>query len=469
MFAVNSNRTSLITICLAASILSACGDEAETQSPDAATADAGGLDAVAATDVRMVINGDGGGLDTTATDTSPTDTAVPETPAFVPKGIAVIHIAYGANFSSTSSVSITALDGTKVQNDCIDSGSKPAGLTTAISGDLAMPSSAMRSGEIALIDRTSAVVTFLDPANCSVKRQIKVGDFYANPHDFAWVSDDRAYVSRYEANPSPTPSQSDYDEGNDLLIVNPLTGELKGRIDLTPYALPSADGATLPRPDSMLLVGSKLYVTLQNLDDNWDRKSDGEAKGRIVIVDTSTDKVEGTIDLPGLFNCGAIAQGGKTSIAVACGGPYVLRTKKTAASGLALVDLATKAVTKNIMASQMGGPLSAFNLAVQGDRYFTIVEGDYSPTSPTADHLWTGTFNGGAPTDVAMALNAGDLGTILAHPTLPKIFVADAMDSGKKGIQVRVFNSSAAPTIVEEGPLKVGTKNKMPVRTIAWF
>lgn len=95
-------------------------------------------------------------------------------------------------------------------------------------------------------------IQVLDPEDAfSTKRQFSVGTG-SDPHDIAFASASKAYVSR----------------GNetDLLIVDPSTGAQLGVIDLSTFA----DGDGIPEMDCMLLSGDRLFVSVQRLDrDNY--------------------------------------------------------------------------------------------------------------------------------------------------------------------------------------------------------
>lgn len=451
-----------LPVLLSSVLLAACGDEGLTPSPDAGVGDAGGNADVALPPDGSVLPNDGGG-DAVVGDGGD---ATPLPLAFVPKGMVVLH---GSNDYTSTSISFTDLTGTVRLDDCLHTGSTPAGLTTALTGDVALSSMPLPNGEVILLDRQTAVLTFVNPANCAVKRQIKLGSFVgANPHDFAWISDTKAYVTRYESNVNPTPAPGDLDDGSDVLILNPLTGALEGRIDLMPWAVPAPGNKILPRADRILMLGNKTYVTLQNISADFTKV--GEGKGRIVVIDTATNKVDGAIDLPGVNNCGAMQATGPQTIVVACGGPYsTTRLEKTAASAIVLINVATKTIVKTVTGPQIGNPVSLFSIAAVGERFFAIVPGDFGDQSGPPDHLFTGTFAGELPTSAAMSATTGDFGTALIHPTLPKLFVTDVADMGKKGTRIRVFNTGTSPALTPEAPILVGNVMKFPVRSIAWF
>lgn len=134
---------------------------------------------------------------------------------------------------------------------------------------------------------------FLDVAGAKLPnvKECSVADgFDSNPQDVALVSPNKGYVTPYA--------------GGELLIVDPAvlfdpkldpacSTIVKGRIDLSAY---DSDG--IPQMDQMALVGDDLYVTLQLLDDaNLLKPKNPRQNGRIVVIDTKTDTIKGTIPL----------------------------------------------------------------------------------------------------------------------------------------------------------------------------
>ncbi len=106
----------------------------------------------------------------------------------------------------------------------------------------------------------------------------------SNPHDIAFAAPDKAYVTRYER--------------TSILIVDPTTGAdcaafVRGEIDLSPLA----DGDGLPEMDQAVVIGDRLFVTLQRLDRrNFFRPTDASL---IAVVDVTTDRLVDTIRLTG--------------------------------------------------------------------------------------------------------------------------------------------------------------------------
>jgi hypothetical protein len=101
-----------------------------------------------------------------------------------------------------------------------------------------------------------------------------------------------------------------------LLIINPSTREIVGRIDLMP-ALDVDESGFLPRPQYMVQAGERVYVVLAGLALDF---ADGTA-GRVVAIDTTRDEIAQVVKFDGIYGCGgiAISPNGRT-LAVACAG-----------------------------------------------------------------------------------------------------------------------------------------------------
>ncbi len=95
-------------------------------------------------------------------------------------------------------------------------------------------------------------IQVLDPGDgFATARQFSVGNG-SDPHDIAFASRTKAYVSMCNE--------------TELLIVNPQSGANTGSVDLSSFA----DGDGIPEMDCMILVGDRLFVSIQRLDrDNY--------------------------------------------------------------------------------------------------------------------------------------------------------------------------------------------------------
>lgn len=142
--------------------------------------------------------------------------------------------------------------------------------------------------KIYVINRYGAdTIQVVDPAGYGIVKDYSVGAG-SNPQDIWVVSEEKAYVSRLDA-------QNDASNKDDILIVNPLTGEIKGSIDFKSYMYD--DGDKLSRAGQMVAVGKKLFVCLQDLPSNL--LDPANADGKVGVIDTDTDEILDVIDLAG--------------------------------------------------------------------------------------------------------------------------------------------------------------------------
>lgn len=124
----------------------------------------------------------------------------------------------------------------------------------------------------------------IDPATGYATRWQCTVENGSNPHDIAFAAPNKAYVTRYERAA--------------ILIVDPTTGAdcagfVRGTIDLSSFA----DGDGLPEMDQAVVIGDRLFVTLQRLDRrNFFRPTDHSL---VAVIDVATDTVVGSITLTG--------------------------------------------------------------------------------------------------------------------------------------------------------------------------
>ena len=116
-------------------------------------------------------------------------------------------------------------------------------------------------------------------------KECSVSDgFDSNPQDVVLVSPHKGYVTLYA--------------GGDLLVIDPAVlfnpsvdaackTLITGHIDLSSF-----DDDGVPEMDQMVMVGTDLFVTLQLLDFPTPVRP-----GRVVVIDTTTDTVKGSIPL----------------------------------------------------------------------------------------------------------------------------------------------------------------------------
>ena len=216
----------------------------------------------------------------------------------------------------TTNVSFIGFGGEVLSASVVSSGTTSTGLSAPLSGDVVLPTTPAQGDRIVLIDRyPAAVLTWVDVTSGSVAAQLDVRTgFFANPQDYLEASPSRAYVPRYGSNPSP--GTVAFDEGNDLLVVDPAAKAIQDRIDLKP-AMAGEVASYLPSAGRALHAGRYAYVAL----DGYSVDFNGAANARIVTLDPQSGRILRVTLLDGAFNCRglALSPDGK-EIALSCSG-----------------------------------------------------------------------------------------------------------------------------------------------------
>jgi len=238
----------------------------------------------------------------------------------------------------------------------------------------------------------------------------------SDPHDIAFVSLSKAYVSRYSL--------------NTLLIVNPRTGEHLGTIDLSRFA--DSDG--IVEMDQMVIVNGKLYVSLQRLNQN--NFFAAENGSFVVVIGTATDEIiDVDLTTPGtqpivlagrnpfsrltyLSSTDKIyfAHAGNFFTGDAFGGIEAISPSTNTSDGILISD------------NDFGGTLGAFNLLSETVGYATVFDASFNNQVVSFD-LSDGT--------VGTALTGVGAGFIpnLAFDSEGFLYVPDR-DTRNPGIQV---------------------------------
>ncbi|HVT10048.1 MAG TPA: hypothetical protein VHO67_21455 [Polyangia bacterium] len=347
-------------------------------------------------------------------------------------GFAVVNSDY-----STTSLSLLDTTGALVRPDCVDSATRSSGsVTKTISGDAVLPSQPQLGGNVVVVDRGNVALTFVDPATCAIVRQILVPGVRTNPHDVVMLGAHKAYVTRYDRNLAATDPRL---AGNDVAIVDPTTGALRGRIDLDAFASDVPGATILARPDRMLLVDGRVIVSLNEIDQGF--RTYGE--GKVVVVDPATDSVTAALALTGLSNCeGMTYVDAQKTLLVACGGPF---GKPGSASAIAVVDLgASPPVLARVIPSSAfdGRPVGmgwvvALPPAAGGTRAFAVTN---DPNDVQPDALFAFDYLAGTADPVATS-GPYTLGVAAGLPGL--LLVPNATTSRPR---IDFYDVTGAPT-----------------------
>lgn len=224
-----------------------------------------------------------------------------------PRGLTVLL----SDYASTQ-IALSTLDGETASRSLISTGSAETdGLSLALSGDVALPSSRTISDRVVLVDRLNTnVLTWVDPATASVLGQLAVGTgFDSNPNDYLELDDTFAFVSRFGQNPSP--GKEAFDSGGDLLLVDTRAPAIVGN-------LPFEATEGLPaRPGGMTRIGDEVLVSLVRVSFDFSKTGESELAG----VSAATRQLDFRMRYPGLKNCGRpVPSPSGELLAVACTG-----------------------------------------------------------------------------------------------------------------------------------------------------
>lgn len=323
----------------------------------------------------------------------------------------------------SSTVAIVGYDGEVLAPIILSSGSEEAGLSVPLSGDVTAPTSRTTSGSIVLLDRYPAsVITLLDPVHASVEGQVSVqSGFSSNPQDILEI-DGRIFVARYESNPDP--GAEAFDEGSDVVVVDPQAGEIVDRIDLSP-AMEGAPAGILPRPARLLRSNDRAYVLLAALSADFKTGDDG----RVTWFDIETGEIGGHLVLEGLAGCTALAIAPSGArLAVGCSGTFLGPTDQSG-----VVVLRTEGdgieVERVFAASELGDEPVGLSLAFTSDDVLlagTFGELGATGESLTPDRLLELTIATGESREILRTDKPFSIGDVRCEAACGVCFVADA-------------------------------------------
>ncbi len=191
----------------------------------------------------------------------------------------------------------------------------------------------------------------------------------SNPHDIAFVSEEKAYISLYER--------------TQLLIVNPVTGDSLGSVDLSTFA--DADG--LPETSQLALYGGHLFAACHRLDrENGWVPTEFSA---IAVIDVTTDQLvdadpaaEGMqgIEMTSKNPAGAARRGSKWIVSA------VNTYSDLTDGGIEVIDLAAMRSEGIVLdEAAVGGNLSSLVMTSESDGYAVITDENFVNTVKRLD------------------------------------------------------------------------------------
>lgn len=353
---------------------------------------------------------------------------------------------YSVDYNNSLSIGAVGVDGSVLSKSLLSSGSELPGLSLPLGTD-ALPANQVQSGnDMVVVDRTNHAIDWL-ALSAEVTNQIGVGPggFAANPYDYLAVSSELGFVSRFETNSAP--GNADYDEGGDLLAVNPETKELLGRVDFNYLADEVED--LQPRPTKMVQYDGKVYVVLGMLGGDFTPLADSV----LAEVDPNTLEVTATLGL-GLTNCEDISmapQGGL--VAIVCKGGWA-DVPVTLNSGIVLVDL-TKAepevATTYGAADLADAAVSTLSFASETLLLFSTYGSNYPPVSQ--DRAFTLDLTDGSVSEPVLDAAPYELGHIRCAAEQNVCVIANAETLAVEFFDVEEDGVSHDQTVVFDADL----------------
>lgn len=306
----------------------------------------------------------------------------------------------------------------------LHSGSQFSASAMALSGDVVLAQATLPDRHVLLVDRGSGALTELEPKSGAVVRQVSVATgFYANPQDVALLADGRWLVSRMGKNPSPTADLTDFDEGDDLLVVQPTTGQIVSRLGLSAFrATPDSRVA----PQRMARQGDKIWLTLAEFS------SDLKAQGTAILAAVLDGPYPGVAGWPlaPWRNCVNTQALPGQRLLVSCQGSFQMAAQQVEQSALLVIDTAGNepTVVLAVPAQAAWGPWSRDVAAIDARWFAATSLGDFAAQRP--DRLWLIDSTTGQRTRLADAAKPFGYSGLWADPVRRTVWVAEADRQG---------------------------------------
>ena len=231
----------------------------------------------------------------------------------------------------------------------LHSGTTAPGLSTALSGDVVLPTEAPPPGELLLIDRLGVdlITRIAVPGGVVLGQHATAAGFpgqaafRSNPHDAIYLSASRLLVSRFEPNIAPDAPR--LNRGNDLIEIDLLTNTIVRRIDFGELDQNLAGRRLYARPSRMVSRGADLLVGLGRL--SLDFRHTGA--GAVAFLPRDLSQAPTAFPLPEASGCSHVAPvpGVETLALVTCTGPsFSDETTRRSGAAIFIIDTLSRSL-----------------------------------------------------------------------------------------------------------------------------
>jgi len=276
---------------------------------------------------------------------------------------------------------------------------------------------------------------------------VTAADGTNNPHD-AIIIGNKAYISLYNAS-SDSENLDAAGHPGDVIVMNLDTGEIEENISFFDFL--NADGDVNAFADQMVLVGTDLYVCLQDLQSDFSHN----AAGKIGVIDTVTNTVTDVIELQGRNPVDIVASDDEGTLFVALQAPYDFALgnfdTSNAFGGLEIIPLDDPDNTTLLADEDLGGYVE--RLAAGGDSVFAVVSQMDSVTFAFTSQIAELPQDGSTLAEVSTFLeNSSDVREIAIDP-IDRLWVSrrsiSADDGSASDPQVDVFDIETGEVVGE--------------------
>jgi hypothetical protein len=302
------------------------------------------------------------------------------------------------------------------------------------------------NGKVYIINRLNRdSILVLDPSLAFFPQQEFSVEQGSNPQDITYINSSKAYISLYNR--------------KYIIVVNPSSGIILNRIDLSAYSEASSSGSTgidgFPEMSRMALYNSILYLQLQRLDRNHPSGFPFPGDDSYLLrIDTVSDQILGVIKTPARnpFGKMQIVNLGQDPHLIVCL-PGKLGYLSELDGGIAAYNLTKGEFRESflLLESEVGGDVLDMVLKSETEGYAYVLDNGFNKSIVR--------FNPSTGKKIStIATYTSSAGNIsgLALSSSGKLFLGD---SGLSTPGVSVYDTNQnPPVLLTPTPLSVGLK-----------